>query len=267
MTLMPIGQFARASRLSVKALRNYDASGLLHAAFVDEQSGYRYYRLEQLAPAAVIRSLRLLDVPLATIATILAEGESDEQLTSHLVGLVRQRDVIDRQVREIRRLIRTKELTMATDITIKTVEPVTVAAVRATTSPSDVFTEIPAGFATVMGSLGPVSPVGAPLTIFYRFPDEQTAGEIAMCVPVSSDARLSEPLERIELSGGAVASIVHAGSYQEMAVAYTGIAQWIHDRGHQIVGPVREIYLNNPADVTEDELLTEIQWPIDGQDG
>ncbi len=264
---MPIGQFARASRLSVKALRNYDASGLLPAAFVDDQSGYRYYRVEQLAPAALIRSLRLLDVPLATITAILAEGASEGQLTTHLAGLIRQRDVIDRQVREIRRLIRTKELTMATDITIKTVEPVTAAAVRATTSPSDVFTEIPAGFATVMAALGLVTPVGAPLTIFYRFPDEQTAGEIAMCVPVPSQAALSEPLERLELPGGAVASIVHTGSYREMAVAYTGIAEWIHERGHEIAGPVREIYLNNPADVPENELMTEIQWPIDGQDG
>lgn len=39
---MPIGRFAKASRLSMKSLRNYDESGLLPAAFVDPQSGYRY---------------------------------------------------------------------------------------------------------------------------------------------------------------------------------------------------------------------------------
>lgn len=61
---MPIGRFAKASRLSVKSLRNYDESGLLPAAFVDPQSGYRYYRLEQLARADAIRSLRMVDMPL-----------------------------------------------------------------------------------------------------------------------------------------------------------------------------------------------------------
>ena len=40
--LLPIGRFARATRLSVKALRHYDELGLLRPAFVDPSSGYRY---------------------------------------------------------------------------------------------------------------------------------------------------------------------------------------------------------------------------------
>lgn len=76
--LMPIGKFARAARLSVKSLRNYDQSGLLPAAFVDPDSGYRYYRLEQLARADAIRSLRMVQMPLAMIAETL---ESDDPKT------------------------------------------------------------------------------------------------------------------------------------------------------------------------------------------
>ena len=37
-----IGEFARRSRLSVKALRLYDELGVLVPARVDETSGYRY---------------------------------------------------------------------------------------------------------------------------------------------------------------------------------------------------------------------------------
>jgi hypothetical protein len=40
---MSIGEFARRSRLSPKALRVYDGLGLLSPARVDELSGYRYY--------------------------------------------------------------------------------------------------------------------------------------------------------------------------------------------------------------------------------
>jgi protein phosphatase len=39
--LMSIGEFARRSRLSPKALRLYDELGLLPPARVDEDSGYR----------------------------------------------------------------------------------------------------------------------------------------------------------------------------------------------------------------------------------
>lgn len=48
-----------------------------------------------------------------------------------------------------------------------------------------------------------------------------------------------------------------------MAKSDATIASWIHERGHRILGPCREINLNSPADVAEEGLLTGIQWPID----
>ena len=48
MKLLTIGEFARASRLSPKALRLYDELGLLRPVRVDEYSGYRYYSPDQL---------------------------------------------------------------------------------------------------------------------------------------------------------------------------------------------------------------------------
>ncbi len=72
---MPIGTLARLSRLSVKALRYYDAEGLLPPAWFDPASGYRYYRREQVRVAASIALLRSLDVPLATIRDLLATGD------------------------------------------------------------------------------------------------------------------------------------------------------------------------------------------------
>ncbi|MFY9863288.1 MAG: MerR family transcriptional regulator, partial [Trebonia sp.] len=49
--LLTIGEFARASRLSPKALRLYDELGLLRPVRVDEYSGYRYYSPDQLDQA------------------------------------------------------------------------------------------------------------------------------------------------------------------------------------------------------------------------
>jgi DNA-binding transcriptional MerR regulator len=68
---MSIGEFARRSRLSAKALRLYDELGLLPPARVDEDSGYRLYEPGQLGQARLIAALRQLQVPLAEIKAIL----------------------------------------------------------------------------------------------------------------------------------------------------------------------------------------------------
>jgi DNA-binding transcriptional MerR regulator len=70
--LMSIGEFARLSRLSPKALRLYDELGLLPPARVDPGSGYRWYAAGQLDSARLVASLRQIGVPLAQITVILS---------------------------------------------------------------------------------------------------------------------------------------------------------------------------------------------------
>jgi DNA-binding transcriptional MerR regulator len=72
MEQLSIGEFARRSRLSPKALRLYDEMGLLVPARVDAASGYRFYRVDQLDPARLVAALRQVDVPLGEITAILA---------------------------------------------------------------------------------------------------------------------------------------------------------------------------------------------------
>jgi protein phosphatase len=72
MELLTIGAFARASRLSPKALRLYDELGLLRPARVDPDTGYRYYAVEQLGRARLVAWLRRLGMPLARIRAVCA---------------------------------------------------------------------------------------------------------------------------------------------------------------------------------------------------
>jgi DNA-binding transcriptional MerR regulator len=69
--LVSIGDFARLSGLSPRALRLYDEVGLLTPARVDPESGYRWYATDQADRAGLIVSLRHLGLPLARIATIV----------------------------------------------------------------------------------------------------------------------------------------------------------------------------------------------------
>ena len=70
MAVLTIGEFARASRLSPKALRLYDELGLLPPARVDPVSGYRLYEPGQLEQARLVAWLRRLGMPLARIRVV-----------------------------------------------------------------------------------------------------------------------------------------------------------------------------------------------------
>src|SRR4029077_18351911 len=60
---LPIGDFSRATHLSVRMLRHYHELGLLEPVDVDLDSGYRRYAPEQIVRAQVIRRFRDLDMP------------------------------------------------------------------------------------------------------------------------------------------------------------------------------------------------------------
>ncbi|MFC8663516.1 MerR family transcriptional regulator [Streptomyces sp. NPDC057199] len=72
MEMLTIGAFAKATRLSPKALRLYDELELLCPARVDPETGYRYYAPEQLEQARLVAWLRRLGMPLAGIREVRA---------------------------------------------------------------------------------------------------------------------------------------------------------------------------------------------------
>jgi len=71
MELLAIGRFARLTGLTVRAVRHYGELGLLEPAYVDLETGYRYFTVEQVADAAAIRRLRFLELALDEIGEIL----------------------------------------------------------------------------------------------------------------------------------------------------------------------------------------------------
>jgi DNA polymerase III subunit beta len=73
-----IGEVARASGLSVSALRFYDGAGVLVPAEVDAVTGYRRYADEQVRAARLIAGLRRVGMPVAEIAQAVRElGDPD----------------------------------------------------------------------------------------------------------------------------------------------------------------------------------------------
>lgn len=66
--LLSIGEMARLKNVTVKALRYYERIGVLVPAYVDPQTGYRYYELSQSMDVDVVTMCGELGMPLKELA-------------------------------------------------------------------------------------------------------------------------------------------------------------------------------------------------------
>ena len=93
--------------------------------------------------------------------------------------------------------------------------------------------------------------------------DQEGNADVEVAVPISNTIEETDELKCYELSGGKMAKIIHKGPYQECGPTYDKLYAWLEQNEKRIMGPIREIYLNDPRKVSPEELLTEIYAPIE----
>ncbi|MBD7983795.1 MerR family transcriptional regulator [Sporosarcina sp. Sa2YVA2] len=84
--MLSIGKTARLVGITVKAVKHYEEIGLVYPAYVNPESGYRYYSQQEQQQLVRIKTLRKFGV---SLAAILREG--DEQMG--LLLLNRRREI------------------------------------------------------------------------------------------------------------------------------------------------------------------------------
>jgi DNA-binding transcriptional MerR regulator len=102
---LSIGSFGMLTGLTVPALRLYADEGVLTPAYVDRETGYRYYQAEQVRVGRLIQRLRAIDLPLDEVAELLASSDREhvhailvghrERLRSRAGSLAQQRSLLD----------------------------------------------------------------------------------------------------------------------------------------------------------------------------
>ena len=78
--MLKIGEFSKLSRVSIRMLRHYDDIGLLKPAEIDDFTGYRYYREDQLFVIGRITALKDMGFSLADIVRMLEIYDDRDQL-------------------------------------------------------------------------------------------------------------------------------------------------------------------------------------------
>lgn len=262
-TLVPIGVFAHATRLSVRALRHYDRLGLLVPARIDPGTGYRRYSLEQFARAGLIRRLRELEVPLAEIAEILAAGTPDDVRAA----IKRHHDRVAARAAELEAISGRLDSVLAEPMRWLHVyervrDPQQVARLTIGTSLSELAASIGPGYARLFAALEKqgVASAGPSGTRYLTDEPELT---VELFVPVSRQVRPDAGIEPAELPGCLLAATIHEGGYEEVETAYRSLGRWIAERDRVPTGPAEELYLVAPGpSVAPESYRTEIAWPV-----
>jgi DNA-binding transcriptional MerR regulator len=243
--LLPIGQFAAASQLSHKALRLYAERGLLPPARVDPDSGYRYYRTEQLRTATLIALLRRADVPLSDIMAFVAKPDAG--------WLVEYEDRTAAEFAERRRVLRYVR---------KLIEEGTMYDVLTKTAPSQPYVsrsrrilvqELEAFIYDTFEELGSRAAPAPPFVLYHGPVNEEDDGPVEVCVPKADGDRV--------LEGGEVAFTAIRGEqchFPEILGAYEAVYRWAQEQRREVVGPAREVYFNDP----DEEERLEIMVPL-----
>ena len=79
--LLKIGELAAMAGISVKALHVYEEKNIIKPEKVDEITGYRYYRADQLSELESLLTLQDMGFTLNEIASILSGNCSKEELS------------------------------------------------------------------------------------------------------------------------------------------------------------------------------------------
>jgi DNA-binding transcriptional MerR regulator len=254
--LLPIGQFARLGRLSVKQLRHYDELGLLRPAYVDADTGYRYYRAGQAREALSIGLLRSLDVPLPVVGQVLSGATG---------ALASVRESLEAELARRRRTLASLERVLADGLPAPEVRVVREASVRVAVAgelaagPKDVGRATSAGVARVLASVpreawGPVRLIGL-------FPvDLGDVVEVEVALVLDRDAVWGDV--RV-LPGGVFACATHVGPYDQISLTAHAVLAWCAERRHVLCGPLREVYVSDPAVTSPEQLVTHLLIPIE----
>lgn len=273
MTVVPgylsIGDFSRATHMTVKTLRHYHQIGLLEPADVDPHSGYRRYTAGQIPAAQVIRRFRGLGMPLEEIQAVLSAPDlaaRNERITAHLGRLEQQLGRTQWAIASLRDLLTPPPADQVPErIEVRRMPAVEAAAITAVVSADD-------SPAWVQGAIGElhatmiaqrVTPRGPAGGIYADAVFTEHHGQVTIFVPAAGPVR---PLGRVrpaEVPAAELAVIAYAGPPDDVDRAYGALAAYVTRHALAVEGPIREYYLVGQQDTPDtSRWRTEIGWPV-----
>jgi DNA-binding transcriptional MerR regulator len=273
MELWTIGAFAKAARLSPKALRLYDELELLVPAHTDPVSGYRRYSRDQLARARLVARLRRIGMPLARIREVcdLPRGEAAKAVA----GYWDEVEAEQKQRRDIVRfLVETlSEGSIMLAVAMREMPARTMICSRRHVTAAEV-NEFTVEMVTRLGCTVPslTGMEGAPFYIYYGEVDEDSDGPIEWCRPIPDEAAVDMAARFPDLT--VRQDPAHREAYVRLTRrelspadgmrAVETLDAWMNAQADRTapLGPFRQVFFADPRGVAPDTPVSDVIAPL-----
>jgi DNA-binding transcriptional MerR regulator len=251
-TLINIGDFARMTFLSVKALRHYHEVGLLPPAEVDPETGYRRYEPAQVPTAQVIRRLRELGMSLDGVRAVIEASDvraRNAAISAHLRRMEGELEQTRATVKSLRLLL-DESAPAAIAVSYRSEGPSAALGIRAEIAHDDMISWLDEAFAELQAAV--LRREGVDGALFSAALMEDEFGEIVALVPGAGEA--GGRVRALELPQVEYAVALHAGPLEDVDRTYAALGAVVAERAIGLPGPLRENYLSDDR--------IEICWPV-----
>ncbi|WDV44147.1 MerR family transcriptional regulator [Clostridiaceae bacterium M8S5] len=263
-----IGLFSKMNRITTKTLRYYEKIGLLKPAYIDDETGYRYYTSNQLPKLHKIITLKQMGLSLTDIMHIVDQPISVEVFLKlkekELNEVINDNKKKILQIKNYMKILSNDEHIKYNPV-VRSLPRVNVASMRFIASSYDEYFEIIPKMGLEMRRKGAVC--AEPEYCFNIYHDgeyKEKNIDVETCEAVvelceDSDLVKYKVIEKVDEA----LCLLHRGPYETLREAHWFAYKWIDDNGYNVIGNPRESYIDGIWNKDDKDLwLTEIQIPI-----
>ncbi len=276
---IPIGKFSLMTRLSQKALRLYDRKGMLVPEAKDSFTGYRYYTVTQIELGMKIKTFTFLGFSLEEISMLLdAESTGNyefietcfrkrlEEVRLEAGKLQRIEGILQGACKHNGKVTEIFKMSV-TEPVIKEIPELRVLSKREkgnfVETIGKLIGEICACVSSSENQRNRVKATGPRMFLCHDEEYKETGADRELALPVSGRLSVEDPIMEIKtLPAVRAVSVIYRGPYPGVEAAYKKIFSYAEENNLETIMPSRELYFNDPAEVPEEELMTEVQVRI-----
>ena len=123
--MFSIGEVSKIKEITIKALRYYHKMGILIPKYIEEETGYRYYGVEQFIYIDIIKGCRALGTSIVELQEIFKECDTDKLLEflklkryeaedniNKMKEVIENIDTVDRMIAYSKQILSHEEITI-----------------------------------------------------------------------------------------------------------------------------------------------------------
>jgi DNA-binding transcriptional MerR regulator len=271
-----IGEFSQIAQVPGSLLRYYDEIGLFKPAQIDPWTGYRYYSAKQLPRLHRILALKELGLTLEQITRLVDEEVSTAEIRGMLTLKKAQ---VEQSLNEEMARLRSLEARLqqidapassAFDIVLKSVPAQGYLALREILPNADAALQIMRELIQTLPDRTKREQLGHFTTVVHSetLESDRLDIELGAVFTGASGVTVQLPSNRLlkvrqlpEIA--TMATVVRIGGFEQNCKSYGAIGLWVENNGYRISGPGREVLIQPPRTEQLDEMVTEIQFPVE----